>query len=66
MLRQVLGELDLTVYPEVSLVIFFLVFGAIIWSVWTLNSHLDVKAASRMPLDDDPHTSPLDQSEETR
>ncbi len=61
-----LSELDLTLYPEISLVIFLLVFGAICWSVWTLNRHLDVGAAARMPLEDSPAQAARDQKEATR
>ena len=66
MLRSVLGELNLTVYPEVSMVIFLLAFSAICWGVWTLNRHLDVGSASRLPLDDSPLPTARDEQEATR
>ncbi|MEQ9616746.1 MAG: hypothetical protein RLN60_01785 [Phycisphaerales bacterium] len=57
MLRQVLGELDLTFWPKISLVIFFVVFAVIFWHVWTLNRRMDVDAAAGMPLDDAERTT---------
>ncbi len=66
MLRRVLTEIDLTLYPKVSLVIFLIVFGMICWSVWTLNRRLNVSAVAHLPLDDTPVSPASDTKEATR
>jgi len=68
MIRQVLAEFDLTLYPKIALVIFLVAFAAIAWSVWTLSRRLDIAAASRMPLEDDFRisTPPAEKHEVTR
>ncbi len=52
MIRDTLTHLDLSVYPEIALVIFFGIFLAISVRVLRRGGATEAREASRMPLDE--------------
>lgn len=64
MLREFLTEIDLSLYAEVAMVIFAIVFAAIVWRTLSMGSRMDVDAAARMPLDDNPDETAPEKSRE--
>lgn len=60
--RDVLSHVDLSVYPQVALVLFLAVFAAIVVRVFRRRHHHEFWAhASSLPLNDGPRPAPAAQ-----
>ncbi|HYE62933.1 MAG TPA: hypothetical protein VD997_13135 [Phycisphaerales bacterium] len=55
-LSDILGHLDLTVWPKMALVLFLAVFAGVTWRVLR-TSRADIARAASLPIDDEgaPH-----------
>ncbi|MCC6899674.1 MAG: CcoQ/FixQ family Cbb3-type cytochrome c oxidase assembly chaperone [Polyangiaceae bacterium] len=62
-LSDVMSAMGLAAYAEVSLVIFFAVFVAVVFHVYRRDLRAHWEQASRMPLDDDNPQHPRDLEE---
>lgn len=52
-LSDVVGHAGLAFYTEVALVLFFLVFAAVVWRTWRPSHRAELEAQGRMPLEPD-------------
>lgn len=53
MLREVMSRANLTIWPEVAMVIFFAVFIFVVYRVMRHTSAEELRHMSRLPLDDE-------------
>jgi cbb3-type cytochrome oxidase subunit 3 len=53
-LSDIMGYANLSVYAEVAMVIFLIVFVAIAVRLWLPGRQQALRDAARLPLDDDP------------
>lgn len=53
-LSDIMGYADLSVYAEIALVIFLLVFVALSVRLFLPGQDAELRDAARLPLDDDP------------
>jgi len=53
-LSDIMGGLDLTIFPQAALVIFLGVFAAVIGRVMRRSRHAELQHAAFLPLDDGP------------
>jgi cbb3-type cytochrome oxidase subunit 3 len=53
-LSDIMGNANLSIYAEVAMVIFLLVFLAIAVRLWLPGRQQALQEAARLPLDDDP------------
>lgn len=51
-LGDIIGNMDLTTFPKVALVIFMGVFAAVTFRAITLGRRLDIDKAARLALND--------------
>jgi cbb3-type cytochrome oxidase subunit 3 len=51
-LSDVVGHAGLAFYTEVALILFFVVFVAVLWRTWSPSRRAELEAQGRMPLDD--------------
>lgn len=51
-LGDIIGNMDLTTFPKIALVIFMAVFAAVTFRAVTLGRHMDIDKAARLALDD--------------
>jgi len=67
-LGDIIGNMDLTTFPKVALVIFMGVFAAVTFRAITLGRRLDIDRAARLALEEDEREGPcgLEQGPETR
>ncbi|HEY3215967.1 MAG TPA: cbb3-type cytochrome c oxidase subunit 3 [Candidatus Eisenbacteria bacterium] len=52
-LSDVMSHSGLTIYAEIALILFFLVFIAVVARTFLPSRHDELRRASRLPLDDD-------------
>ena len=67
-LSDVVGHAGLAFYTEVALVLFFLVFVAVVWRTWRPSRRAELEAQGRMPLERDtatPEATPREGAEAT-
>jgi cbb3-type cytochrome oxidase subunit 3 len=64
MLREFLTTIDLSLYAEIAMVIFLVVFVAIVWRTLSMGTRMDVDAAARMPLETEPDDEALEKTRE--
>lgn len=55
-MSDIVSYLDLSVYPQVAMVIFLGVFAGVIWRVLSRTSARDLEACGLIPLDEEPRT----------
>jgi len=53
-LSDIMGYANLSTYAEVALLIFFIVFVALSVRLFLPGQEAELRAAARLPLDDDP------------
>ncbi len=53
-LSDIMSNMDLTVYPQVALVIFLAVFAAVVWRVFHRRTASEFAAHASLPLDESP------------
>jgi cbb3-type cytochrome oxidase subunit 3 len=62
-LSDVVGHSGLTIFAEIALVLFLLVFAALVWRIFSPRRRAALEAAGRMALDDG--TAPRPESDLT-
>jgi len=60
-LSEIMSQAGLAFYAEVALVIFFVIFVAVVLRVLAPSRKADYDAAARIPLDDETPVTPLDE-----
>lgn len=50
-LTEIMSAMDLTLFPQIGLAIFFVVFLAIVWHTW-VRPRTEIDHQARLPLDD--------------
>ena len=53
-LSDIMAGLDLTIFPQAALIIFLMVFAAVITPILGRSRHAELKHAAMLPLDDGP------------
>ncbi|GMV25295.1 MAG: hypothetical protein AMXMBFR58_13260 [Phycisphaerae bacterium] len=53
-MSDIVGYLDLSVYPQVALVLFLGVFAAVVWRATSRSRRAEFEAIARIPLVDEP------------
>ncbi len=53
-LSDIMSHMNLTVYPEVAMVLFLAVFAAVAWRVFRRRNAAELEAQGSLPLDDSP------------
>jgi hypothetical protein len=51
-LGDIIGNMDLTTFPKVALIIFMAVFAAVTFRAVTLGRRVDIDKAARLALED--------------
>ena len=51
-LSDIMSGAGLTMFPEIGLVIFLLVFAAIVWRIYFRRHSIDLEVHGQMPLND--------------
>lgn len=52
-LSDIMGHLDLSVYPQVALVLFLIIFAAVMLRVFSRSRYHEFNRAASLPLEDD-------------
>ena len=60
-LSDIMGNMQLENYAEIGLVIFLVVFAAVVVRVFSKKHAADYEAARHMPLDDELIRTPIDE-----
>jgi len=53
-LTDIMSHMDLSVYPQIALVIFLLVFASVVWRLFRRHAAAGFAAHASLPLDDSP------------
>jgi cbb3-type cytochrome oxidase subunit 3 len=53
-LSDIMSNAGLTIYAEVALILFVLVFAGVLWRVFSPSRKKEYERASRLPLDEEP------------
>ena len=53
-LSELMSSMDLSVYPQVALVLFLAVFVSVTWRIFTRRGREECRAHALLPLDEDP------------
>ena len=64
-LSDVVGHAGLALYTEIALVLFLLVFVAVVWRTWRPSRRAELEAQARMPLEPDALPRPRDEDPAT-
>jgi hypothetical protein len=57
-LSELMSAMDLSVYPQVAMVIFLAVFASVTWRVFTKRAAEDCREAALLPLEDEVRRGP--------
>ncbi len=56
-LSDIMGRLDLSIYPQIALVIFLVVFVCVMFRAFSRSRAAELNRAASLPLEDDAPTS---------
>lgn len=52
-LTDIMSSMELSMYPQIALALFLVVFAAIVTRVWSKRRKAEMTAAAHLPLQDD-------------